>query len=54
MPQIMNLLLMQNRSAYIVAVMQAHGVKRLLTHNLDDFKKFDKWIEILGLDEVLL
>lgn len=33
----------------IVAVMQVHGVKRLLTHNLDDFKKFDQWIEIMGL-----
>ena len=44
----------QIHDANIVAVMQAHGVKRLLTHNLDDFKKFDKWIEIHGLDEVLL
>jgi predicted nucleic acid-binding protein len=33
----------------IVAVMQVHGVKRLLTHNMDDFKKFDQWIEIMGL-----
>jgi len=37
--------------ANIVAVMQAHGVKRLLTHNLDDFKKYDQWIAIMGLDE---
>ncbi|MDO9109036.1 MAG: hypothetical protein Q7U40_00140 [Desulfatirhabdiaceae bacterium] len=37
-----------------VAVMQSHGVKGLLTHNQNDFKKFDQWIEILGLDEVPL
>lgn len=44
----------QIHDANIVAVMQVHGVKRLLTYNLDDFKKFDQWIEILGLDEVFL
>ncbi len=44
----------QIHDANIVAVMQANGVKRLLTHNLDDFKKFDQEIEILGLDDVAL
>jgi predicted nucleic acid-binding protein len=44
----------QIHDANIVAVMQVHGVKRLLTYNLDDFKKYDEWIEILGLDEVPL
>ncbi len=44
----------QIHDANIVAVMLVHGVKRLLTYNLDDFKKFDHWIEILGLDEVSL
>lgn len=44
----------QIHDANIVAVMQSHGVKRLLTYNLDDFKKYDQWIEILGLDEVPL
>lgn len=44
----------QIHDANIVAVMQANGVKRLLTHNLDDFKKFDQEIEIQGLDDVPL
>ncbi|MDI9569614.1 MAG: PIN domain-containing protein [Pseudomonadota bacterium] len=44
----------QIHDANIVAVMLAHGVKRLLTHNLDDFKKYDQWIEIMGLNEVPL
>jgi predicted nucleic acid-binding protein len=44
----------QIHDANIVAVMQANGVKRLLTHNLDDFKKFDQAIDILGLDNVPL
>lgn len=44
----------QIHDANIVAVMQANGVKRLLTHNLDDFKKFDQCIEILGLGEAPL
>lgn len=41
----------QIHDANIVAVMQANGVKRLLTHNLDDFKIFNKEIEIHGLDD---
>jgi predicted nucleic acid-binding protein len=44
----------QIHDANIVAVMQVHGVKRLLTHNLDDFKKYDQLIDILGLDEAPL
>jgi predicted nucleic acid-binding protein len=44
----------QIHDANIVAVMLVYGVKRLLTHNLDDFKKYNQWIEILGLDEASL
>ena len=44
----------QIHDANIVAVMQANDIKRLLTHNLDDFKRFDQEIEILGLDDVAL
>jgi predicted nucleic acid-binding protein len=40
----------QIHDANIVAVMQAHGVKRLVTHNLDDFKTYAQWIEIMNLD----
>lgn len=40
----------QIHDANIVAVMQVHGVKRLLTHNLDDFKRYTQWIEIMNLD----
>lgn len=40
----------QVHDANIVAVMQVHGVKRLLTHNLDDFKQYAQWIDIIGLD----
>ena len=39
----------QIHDANIVAVMQEHGIKRLLTHNLDDFKRYAK-IEIMNLD----
>jgi len=40
----------QIHDANIVAVMQVHGVKRLVTHNLDDFKAYAQWIDILDLD----
>jgi predicted nucleic acid-binding protein len=40
----------QIHDANIVAVMQAHGVKRLVTHNLDDFRAYAQWIEITNLD----
>jgi predicted nucleic acid-binding protein len=39
----------QIHDANIEAVMQEHGIKRLLTHNLDDFKRYAK-IEIMNLD----
>jgi predicted nucleic acid-binding protein len=42
----------QVHDANIVAVMQVHGVKWLLTHNRDDFQKYNQRIELLGLDEV--
>lgn len=41
----------QIHDANIVAVMQVHGVKRLLTHNLDDFKGYAQWIETVSIDE---
>jgi hypothetical protein len=44
----------QIHDANIIAVMRVYGVKRLLTYNRDDFKKYNQWIEILGLDEVSL
>ena len=40
----------QIHDANIVAVMQVHDVKRLLTHNMDDFKRYAQWIEIMDLD----
>ena len=39
----------QIHDANIVAVMQEYGIKRLLTHNLDDFKSY-AGIEIVNLD----
>ena len=39
----------QIHDANIVAVMQEYGIKRLLTHNLDDFKRYGE-IEIMNLD----
>lgn len=44
----------QIHDANIVAVMQVYGVKRLLTHNLDDFKRYTQWIEIMNLDRAPL
>lgn len=41
---------MDDKAIFIVAVMQAHGVKRLATHNLDDFRPYAQLIEIVGLD----
>jgi predicted nucleic acid-binding protein len=37
--------------ANIVAVMLTHGVKKLLTHNVDDFRRFGQKIEIMPLLE---
>jgi hypothetical protein len=33
----------------IVATMLAHGLKRLSTHNVADFRRFSAWIDILPL-----
>jgi len=41
---------MDGEAIFIVAVMQVHGVKQLVTHNLDDFKSYAQWIDILDLD----
>jgi predicted nucleic acid-binding protein len=41
----------QIHDANIVATMLAHGIPRLLTHNVGDFKRFSTLIEILPLVE---
>jgi predicted nucleic acid-binding protein len=40
----------QIHDANIIAVMLVHGVKRLVTHNIDDFEAYAQWIDILDLD----
>ncbi len=39
----------QVHDANIVATMLVHGVRRLLTHNVDDFKRFSHLIRIVPL-----
>ena len=39
----------QIHDANIVATMLVHGVKRLLTHNVADFRRFAPWIEVIPL-----
>jgi predicted nucleic acid-binding protein len=39
----------QIHDANIVATMLAHGLKRLLTHNVSDFQRYSAWIDILPL-----
>jgi predicted nucleic acid-binding protein len=41
----------QIHDANIVATMLAHGIPRLLTHNVGDFRRFSTLIEILPLLE---
>jgi predicted nucleic acid-binding protein len=41
----------QVHDANIVATMLAHGVRRLLTHNVRDFQRFTSLIEVLPLVE---
>lgn len=41
----------QIHDANLVATMLQAGVSRLLTHNLDDFKRFERWITIVPLLE---
>jgi predicted nucleic acid-binding protein len=36
--------------ANIVATMRAHGVQRLLTHNTDDFARYNHLITIVPLE----
>ena len=39
----------QVHDANIVATMLAHGLKRLLTHNVADFRRFSPWIDVVPL-----
>jgi hypothetical protein len=39
----------QIHDANIVATMLAHGLRRLLTHNVKDFQRDSAWIDILPL-----
>ncbi len=34
---------------HVVAPMLAHGIRRLLTHNVSDFVRFSPWVDILPL-----
>jgi predicted nucleic acid-binding protein len=43
----------QVHDANIVATLQAHGVRRLLTHNTADFARFGQLIEIVSLDALV-
>jgi predicted nucleic acid-binding protein len=40
----------QVHDANIVAAMQVYGIRRLLTHNTDDFARFAHLIEIIPLN----
>jgi predicted nucleic acid-binding protein len=42
----------QVHDANIVATMETHGIKRLLTHNVDDFNRFSSRITIVTLEEL--
>lgn len=39
----------QIHDANIVATMLAHNIKTLVTHNVDDFKRFEDFIEIIDI-----
>lgn len=39
----------QVHDANIVATMLAHGINRLVTHNVADFRRFATWIEVIPL-----
>jgi predicted nucleic acid-binding protein len=41
----------QIHDANIVATMLVYGIEHLLTHNIDDFKRFSKKIHLLPLEE---
>lgn len=43
----------QVHDANIVATMQAHGIRHLLTYNASDFRRYAEWITILPLTDVL-
>ena len=40
----------QIHDANIVATMRAHGVRRLLTHNTDDFVRYNHLITVVPLE----
>lgn len=40
----------QTHDANIVATMRAHGVRRLLTHNADDFARYNHLITVVPLE----
>ncbi len=39
----------QVHDANIVATMIAHGLKRLLTHHVADFRRFSAWIDVIPM-----
>ena len=39
----------QVHDANVVATMRVHGVRRLLTHNVEDFRRFEPEIEVVSL-----
>lgn len=41
----------QIHDANIVATMLVQGVPRLLTHNVGDFRRFERWVEVLSLTD---
>ncbi|HXH13462.1 MAG TPA: type II toxin-antitoxin system VapC family toxin [Alphaproteobacteria bacterium] len=40
----------QIHDANIVATMQTYGIRQLLTHNIDDFRRFSGFISVLPLE----
>ena len=43
----------QIHDANIVATMQTHGIRRLLTHNTSDFERFSAFITVMPLESVI-
>jgi predicted nucleic acid-binding protein len=41
----------QVHDANIVATMQVHGLKHLLTHNIADFSRFSSFISVIPLEK---
>ena len=44
----------QVHDANIVATMQRHGIRHLLTHNEADFERYTPFITVLPIDELSL